>query len=97
MSKAVYGFKHIIVNNCVIHTLRISIRRTLFNEGLLATSSLTNRTTIGKKGAEKLCIEYTTLDITDFAHKRAELVVILRKVAQRNLDEKYDNMSYKSC
>ena len=49
---------------------------------------------VGKNNKEMINLTFVTMDPDQFLIKKRDLVKVLHKIAQNNLDEKYRNMGY---
>lgn len=93
-NQKIYGISKTLINNHVIHSFKIRITRTLFNEEVIKNSGLYFYYSSSKKGIEMINIEYVTMDINDFNFKKRILVESLKEIALNKLEEKYKIMAY---
>jgi len=84
----IFGIKAIVINDCVIHTYNIMVKKshdniTIINQhGLKATTAGINN--------DRLKLTFTSLDVKEFNAEVNKLGKILKEIAQSNLDIKYN-------
>jgi hypothetical protein len=93
-NQTIYGIKTTSINHHVIHTFKVKVTKTVFNEEIIKNSGLSYYFSCSKKGIEMIIMDYVTMDINDFNFKKAILVETLKKIALNKLEEKYKYMAY---
>lgn len=85
MNKQIYGIKSIYVNNHLVHTFKMRFNNNETNRFILESRKIKFYVT----NSNKIIYEYSTMNTIDFEIKVKQLGIILKLIAQNNLNQKY--------
>jgi hypothetical protein len=94
MKKTVYGIKTMSLNGHNIYSWKLRVSYNNFNISEVVNNNLTYYVGVGKNNKEMINLTFVTMDPDQFLVKKRDLVKVLHKIAQNNLDDKYRNMGY---
>jgi hypothetical protein len=94
MKKTVYGIKTMSLNGHNIYSWKLRVSYSNFNISEVVNNYLPHYVSVGKNNKEMINLTFVTMDPDQFLVKKRDLVKVLHKIAQNNLDDKYRNMGY---